>query len=283
MFFNTLKTVLLLCIMSLLLITIGSFFGFIGMQIACIMACVMNGFLYFFSDNIVLRCYNAYPLDTQVYAYIHDTIAHLAHTMNIPKPKVWLIDSAAANAFATGRNPTHASIALTTGIIELLDLDELQGVLAHELSHIKNRDIMISTIAATIATAVGYGAYMLRHAALWGSYNRRKNEGNPFLLFIAGIILPFIATLVQLAISRSREYQADDTGARTTRDPLALASALKKLAFHSRYATSQADYAPASSLGIIHAVSGQKWADIVSTHPSTEKRIERLEKLHQKL
>ena len=257
MLFNTLKTIVLLLALSLLLIAVGSFFGPSGMQIALVMACMMSGFMYFFSDRLVLRLYRAQPLDEYTYKTIHDLVAELAHRMHIPKPKLWLVDSPQANAFATGRNPSHASVALTTGIIDILDEDELQGVLAHELSHVKNRDIFISTMAATIATAISYLASMLRYSALWGSFNsRRRSSNNPFILFIVGLILPFIATLVQLAISRSREYQADETGAKTTHDPLALASALKKLQLHTQHAKQKLSYAPAMALGIVHPLKG---------------------------
>jgi len=284
MLFNTLKTIVLLLALSLLLIAVGSFFGPSGMQIALVMACIMNGFMYFFSDRLVLRLYRAQPLDEYTYKTIHDMVAELASRMHMPKPKLWLVDSPQANAFATGRNPSHASVALTTGIIDILDEDELQGVLAHELSHVKNRDIFISTMAATIATAISYLAYMLRHSALWGSFSsRRRSSNNPVVLFIVGLMLPFIATLVQLAISRSREYQADETGAKTTHDPLALASALKKLQLHTQHAKQKHTYAPAMALGIVHPLKGQKLLDLLSTHPPMDERIKRLEQLHQKL
>lgn len=285
MIVHTLKTILLFFMLSILLIYMGSFFGQSGIQMAFIVACVMNGIIYFFSDKIVLRLYKAQPLDTQLYGSIHNEVEDLADRMQIPKPTLWLVHSSQANAFATGRNPGHASIALTTGIIDILSEHELQGVLAHELSHIKNRDILISTMAATIAAAIGYLAYMLRYSAIWGSFNHRKKNSynNPLLLFMVGLILPFIATLVQLAISRSREYQADETGARITHDPLALASALKKLHTHSKYTNHEPEYAPATALCIVHTLSGQQWVELLSTHPPMEKRIEQLEKLHHKL
>ncbi len=284
MLFNTLKTIALLLALSLLLIAVGSFFGPSGMQIALVMACIMNGFMYFFSDRLVLRLHRAQSLDEYTYKTIHDMVAELAARMHMPTPKLWLVDSPVANAFATGRNPSHASVALTTGIIDILDEDELQGVLAHELSHVKNRDIFISTMAATIATTISYLAYMLRHSALWGSFSsRRRSSNNPLVLFIVGLILPFIATLVQLAISRSREYQADEMGAKTTHDPLALASALKKLQLHTQHAKQKPAYAPAMALGIVHPLKGHKLLDLLSTHPPMDERIKRLEQLHQKL
>lgn len=279
---NTLKTITLLLILSFICIGIGGLFGPQGMQIAFFLALCMNGIIYFFSDKIVLTLYGAKPLDLQWYKNIHEDVAHLAHLMHMPKPRLWIIDSAQANAFATGRSPKHASIALTTGIIEILDRDELHGVLAHELSHIKNRDIFISTIAATIAGVICHLSYMLRHKAFWGSYdNNRKSSTNPLLLFIAGLVLPFIATLIQLAISRSREYQADETGARATQDPLALASALQKLHTHTQQIKHEYRYRPAIALGIVHPLSGKKFLELFSTHPPMENRIKRLENLHR--
>lgn len=285
MFLNTLKTITLLAALSFLCIAMGSFFGPSGMHVALILALVMNLFIYFYSDKMVLRMYNAQPLDTEHYKSIHATVADLAHRLSIPKPTLWLIRSSQTNAFATGRNPQHASVALTTGILDVLDETELEGVLAHELSHIKNRDILISTIAATVVSVIGYLSYTLRYSTMWGSNNRRQSSSqtNPLILFIVGLILPFIATLIQLAISRSREYQADETGARTTHDPLALASALKKLELHTHYAKEEYNCKPANALGIVHQFGGKKSMDFLSTHPPMEKRIARLHELHKKL
>ncbi len=266
---------------------VGSLFGPNGAYTALIMAVIMNFFIYFYSDKMVLRMYKAQPLDQQRYHHIHEMIEELAHRMNIPKPKVWLVQSSQANAFATGRDPSHASIALTTEIISILDEAELRGVLAHELSHIKNRDILISTIAATIVSAIGYLSYTLRYSALWGAQttNRKQSssQNNRLILFIAGLILPLFATLIQLAISRSREYQADETGAHITADPLSLASALKKLELHTHYTKQEYNYRPANALGIVHQFCGKKYMDLFSTHPPMEKRIARLHELHKKL
>jgi heat shock protein HtpX len=287
MFFNTIKTISLLILLSFICIAIGSLFGRDGLHIALVMAVVMNFFIYFYSDKMVLRMYNAQPLDPNNYHHIHEMIEDLAYRMNIPKPRVWLIQSSQANAFATGRNPKHASVALTTEIISILDEAELRGVLAHELSHIKNRDILISTIAATIASFIGYLSYTLRYSALWGAQttNRKQSssQNNPLILFIAGLILPFLATLIQLAISRSREYQADESGARITQDPLSLASALKKLELHIQYTKQEYNYRPANALGIVHQFCGKKYMDLLSTHPPMEKRITRLHELYRKL
>lgn len=286
MIFHTLKTFTLLALLSGLCIAIGSLFGHQGMQIAFVFAMLMNGIMYFFSDKIVLNMYNAQPLPEDSFGHIHAIIEELTDTIKIPKPKLWLVKSAQANAFATGRNPSNASVALTTGILEILDADELKGVLAHELSHIANRDILISTIAATLASIIGYFAYGLRNAALWGSYrndNNRKNSYNPVLLLLAGLLLPLVATLLQLAISRSREYQADDTGAHITHEPLALASALKKLARHAQAVKDDRVYQPATTLGIANPAYANNFLALFSTHPPIDKRVARLEDLQHQL
>ncbi|PJF38296.1 MAG: protease HtpX, partial [Phototrophicales bacterium] len=170
------------------------------------------------------------------YAWIYNIVAELAQSMHLPMPKLWIVNTPMANAFATGRNPQNASIAITTGIIDLLDHNELRGVLAHELSHIKNRDTFVTTIAATIATAIGYLAHMLQYTAFWGSMGSNRRRGNPLAMLLVAILMPIAATIIQLAISRSREYLADETGAHHCHDPLSLASALEKLHYNIRYA-----------------------------------------------
>ena len=179
MFFNRVKTFLLLVALSGLLLLLGSFFGgYHGMQIALVFALIMNGIAYFFSDKIVLKLYKAQPMDEAEYGDIYEIVQELSLAMKIPMPKLWIMHSPMANAFATGRNPKHASVAVTSAIVELLDKDELRGVLAHELSHVKNRDILVSTIAATIATSVSYLASMLRYVAFWGG------SGESFSIFL---------------------------------------------------------------------------------------------------
>ena len=237
MFFNTLKTIILLGSLSGLLLLIGGLIGgTTGIQYALIMSLIFNGIAYFFSDRIVLNMYGARPLDPQSYPNVYAIMEELTQTMQLPMPKLWLIHNPMANAFATGRNPSHASIAVTTGILDLLDQHELRGVLAHELAHVKNRDILVATIAATIATTIGYLASMLRWSSLWSSSNDRRRNGNPFLLLLVSILMPIAATIIQLAISRSREYLADETGSDCCKDPLALASALEKLHNHIPHA-----------------------------------------------
>ena len=224
MFINILKTALLLMILNGLLFFIGIMIGGIaGIQMALLFALITNGIALFFSDKIVLSMYNAQPLDRSQYNWIYEIIEELSQKMHLPMPKLWLVTTPVANAFATGRSPKHGSIAVTTGILQLLDEQELRGVLAHELAHIKNYDTLISTIAATIASAIGYLAYMLRHAAFWGSFGDDRRRGNPIGMFLMSLLMPLAATLIQLAISRSREYSADETGARcSSRNPAAI-------------------------------------------------------------
>lgn len=285
---NRVKTVLLLGILSSLLLALGfAFAGQGGLQVAFIMALMMNFIAYFFSESIVLRMYGAQPLDKNQYDWIYTIVEELAADMEIPLPKLWLVKTPMANAFATGRNPDHASVAFTTGIISLLDRDELRGVIAHELSHIKNRDVLVATIAATIATAIGYLAHMMQYAALWSSMNNdKRRSGNPIAMIAAAILMPIAATLIQLAISRSREYLADETGAHVSRDPLALASALEKLHNHIPHAhmdESTTQHASTASLFIVHPFTASRLVELFSTHPPMHKRIARLQSMCEKM
>jgi heat shock protein HtpX len=284
---NRLKTLVLLSLLSGLFLVLGDFLGgYQGLVIAFIFACIMNFVSYFFSDKIVLALYKAHPLEREHYSAIYKIVEELSFSLGIPAPKLWLITNPMANAFATGRNPSHASVALTTGLLSLLDIHELRGVLAHELSHIKNRDILVTTIAATIAAAIGFLANTIQHMALWQSTDRRRDRGiNPITSFIIALIMPLAAALIRLAISRSREYMADETGAQVSNDPLALASALQKLHHHIPMAhlhnnTINASTAP---LFIIHPFLSEGITNLFSTHPPTKKRIERLHKLHDQI
>lgn len=290
MWMNKIKTVVLLATLSGLLLLLGALFGGqTGVQIALVMALIMNFIAYFFSEKIVLSLYRAQPLDKVQYAWIYEMVEDLARTMNMPMPKLWLINTPMANAFATGRNPSHASVAVTTGILQILDRDELRGVLAHELSHVKNRDILISTIAATIATAIGYLAHMMQYAAFWGaasSSNDKERRGNPIFMLLIAIIMPIAASLIQLAISRSREYLADETGAHHSHDPLALASALQKLQSNIPRAhmdSKDTVHASTASLFIVHPFSTDGLISLFSTHPPMAKRIERLHRIHEQM
>lgn len=289
MFFNQVKTVILLAAMSALLLLLGNLFGgAAGLHFALILALIMNGIAYFFSDKIVLSMYGAQRLDENEYAWIYEIIEELRTKMNLPMPKLWLVHSPMANAFATGRNPDHASIAVTTGILRLLDRDELRGVLAHELSHVNNRDILVSTIAATLAAAIGYLASMIQHLAFWDSMSgdRRRSNGNPLIMLFISILMPIAAMLIQLAISRSREYLADETGAECCHDPLALASALEKLHNHIPEAHLNNDDAKRAStapLFIVHPFTSNSWTSLFSTHPPMHKRIARLRQMYEKM
>jgi heat shock protein HtpX len=286
MIINKIKTVFLLVILSGLLLMFGALFGgTAGLQYAFILALIMNGIAYFFSDKIVLRLYKAQPMDSEQYSWVYSTVHELTGKMGIPMPKLWIISTPMANAFATGRNPSHASVALTTGIMDLLSKEELRGVLAHELSHIKNRDILIATIAATVATAIGYLANCLQYAAYWGSLTNDKRRSNPFGLLLVAILMPFAAMLIQLAISRSREYLADETGAHYSQDPLSLASALEKLQHNISVAhldNTDTYRASTASLFIVYPFSAGNWLKLFSTHPPLEARIAHLHKIYEK-
>lgn len=281
------KTAVLLILLSGFLVFMGGIIGGAsGIQIAFFISLLMNGIAFFFSDRIVLAMYKAQTLDKSQYGWIYEMVEDLRRKMNLPMPQLWLIATPIANAFATGRNPKHASIAVTTGILKLLDEEELRGVLAHELAHVKNRDTLITTIAATFASAIGYLAYTMRHMALWGSFTNDRRKENPFVLVIISILMPLAATLVQLAISRSREYAADDTGARCSHSPLALASALQKLENNVKHAHMNADdmqHTSTASLFIVHPFAGNSLSTLFATHPPTHKRVARLYDLSKKI
>lgn len=279
---NMFKTVFLLTAMTLLLMIAGrAFGGQNGMYIALAIAVVMNFSAYFFSDKIALATYRAQPVTREQLPRAYAAVERLAPKMNIPMPKIYVIPTDSPNAFATGRNPQHASVAVTHGILGLLTDEELEGVLAHELGHVNNRDILISSVAATLAGAITMLASMGRWAMIFGGYGRgeRDNRGGGGLtaLFML-IVAPIAATLIQLAVSRSREYQADATGAHFTGNPYALASALQKIDTYARRLPMQASPSTAH-LFIIQpflGVSAGTFANLFSTHPPIAKRIERL-------
>jgi len=283
--FNGIKTAFLLGALSGLLLLCGKLIGgTAGLHIALILALVVNFVTYFFSDKIVLNMYKAQPLDKHQYEKIYDIVEALATDMHMPMPKLFLINTPMANAFATGRSPKHASVAVTSGILALLTPRELRGVLAHELSHVKNRDILVATIAATLATAIGYLAQMAQYAAFWGSVggDKERRGANPIALLIIALVMPIAAMLIQLAISRSREYEADHTGAFGCNDPLALASALEKLENNvqrDNLNQKETKYAGTSSLFIVNPFTGRSWVNLFSTHPPLFKRIALLREL----
>ncbi|MCM8785474.1 MAG: zinc metalloprotease HtpX [Candidatus Omnitrophica bacterium] len=281
---NRIKTYFLLGFLTVILIFIGGFFGKQGLITALIFAFLLNWFSYFFSDKIVLAMYRARELKESEEPYLHSIVAQLAQSAKIPKPKIYIINSATPNAFATGRSPNNAVIALTTGILQLLDENELKGVIGHELTHIKNRDILVATIAATIAGAITFLARMLQYLAFFGSMDRDdRRGGNIFSLaaiLLFAILAPIAALIIQLAISRSREYLADEGGARISGNPLYLANALRKLAYGvSRYPMRNANPST-SSLFIVNPFSGQSILNLFSTHPPIEERIKRLERMY---
>lgn len=285
MIWNQIKTAILLASLSGLLMLIGAYFGgWSGITITFIISLIINGIAYFYSDKIVLNLYGAKKLSPEQYPDIYSMVQNLVQKDNLPMPKLYIINSPVANAFATGRNPSHASIAVTTGILNILDNRELQGVLAHEISHIKNRDILISTIAATLATAIGYLANMVYYSTLFSSNNERK-KGNALGLILISILLPLAATLIQLAISRSREYLADESGAKLTHDPLALADALEKLKANTPMAhldPNNAEYKTTAHMFIVNPFSLAGLTALFSTHPPVQERVKRLYEMQNK-
>ncbi len=289
MWLNQFKTVILLASLSAMLMFLGNLIGGRdGIMLAFILSLVINGVTYFFSDKIVLSMYGAKKLDEHKYANIYQMVGELAHSMNIPMPKLWLVDTPMANAFATGRNPKNASVAVTSGILNILNEDELRGVLAHELSHVVNRDILVSTIAATLASTIGYVAQMMRFTSFrrtQDSQSGDKNQSGFLGMLVAMILMPIAASLMQLAISRSREYMADESGAETTHEPLALASALEKLEKNIASAhldKNDAAKASTASLFIVNPFLGESIMALFSTHPPMAQRIKRLQAMAQK-
>jgi heat shock protein HtpX len=275
---NTFKTALLLAALTIFLLLIGQYFGGQnGLILALLIAGVMNFVSYFFSDKIALAMYRAQPVSREQLPRAYDLVERLTQRIGIPMPKMYVIPSDSPNAFATGRNPSHASVAVTQGILNLLTDEELEGVLAHELGHVRNRDILISSIAATLAGAITFAARMGYWASLFGGYGGRDDDrrgGGLGALFMI-ILAPFAAMLIQLAISRSREYQADATGAHLTGNPYALANALKKLDAYSRRVPLVATPSTAH-LFIVQPFLGMNFGSLFSTHPPIAKRIERL-------
>ncbi len=277
---NNFKTLFLMLVMTLILIGIGNILGGTqGMIIAFVLAAVMNFASYWFSDRIVLSMYHAKKIEEQDMPELYSTVRNLTRQASLPMPGLYFIDTPMPNAFATGRNPDHAAVAVTSGIVDLLDSRELSGVIAHELSHVKNRDILISTIAATFAGAVFILARMAQFAAIFGGgRDGRDSRGGVFGLLAVAIIAPIAAMIVRMAISRSREYQADASGAGISGDPLSLASALRKL--ESGVQRSRAEVNPSTAhLFIVNPLRGNSLLALFSTHPPMEDRIRRLENM----
>lgn len=274
---NALKTTLLLGLMTGLLLLIGDLVGGRnGLVIAFVIAGVMNFVSYFFSDKIALAMYGAKPVTREEAPRVYRIVEQLTQRLGLPMPKLYVIPSDSPNAFATGRNPAHASVAVTGGILNLLDDEELEGVLAHEIGHVRNRDILISSIAATLAGAITMVARMAYYASLFGGSSRdERDRGGPLGALVMLIVAPIAAMLIQLAVSRSREYAADEAGAHYTGNPYALARALQKLDAYSKRVPLVASPSTAH-LFIVQPMIGMDFASLFSTHPPVQKRIERL-------
>ncbi len=277
---NGVKTFFLLTLMTLLIVFVGDWAGGrTGMVYALVIAGVMNFVSYFFSDKIALRMYRAQPVTREQLPRVYDIVERLAQVMSIPMPKIFVIPADSPNAFATGRNPRHASVAVTQGILNLLDNDELEGVLAHELGHVRNRDILTSSIAATLAGAVTVLARMGAWGAMFSGYgggdSRDDRRGGGLGALLMLFLAPLAALLIQMWVSRTREYEADSTGAHLTGNPHALARALQKLDAYSKRIPMPATPSTAH-LFIVQPVIGMNFANLFSTHPPIYKRIERL-------
>ena len=275
---NALKTAFFLGLLSALIVAIGgALAGRQGMIVALGLAAAMNFFSYWFSDRLVLAMHRAQPVTREQAPQLFEILERLTARSGLPMPRVYVLPEDAPNAFATGRDPHHAAVAVTHGILRILNAEELEGVLAHELSHVKNRDILIGSIAATLAATVMVIAHMARWAALFGGGQRDDREGTNPIALLAGIILaPIAATLIQLAVSRAREYQADASGAEMTHNPYGLANALQKLEDSSRRIPMLTAGPASSHLFIVKPFTGQALANLFSTHPPIRERIRRL-------
>lgn len=277
---NWLKTSILMAGILALFGAIGaSLGGAQGMMIALLIGGGMNIFSYWFSDKMVLRMYNAQEVDEVSSPYLYNMVKELAARADLPMPKVYLIDQAQPNAFATGRNPAHAAVAATTGIVQMLSARELRGVMAHELAHVKHRDILISTISATMAGAI---SMLANFAMFFGGRDENGRSHNPVVGILVMILAPLAASLIQMAISRAREFEADRGGAEISGDPHALADALTKIDAYARgIPMDTADAHPETAqMMIMNPLSGRGLRGLFSTHPSTEERVARLRSMH---
>lgn len=279
---NTMKTMMLMVVLTLLLVWGGAALGGRqGMTIALVLAFLMNFVSYFFSDKIVLKMYRAQEVSESQAPVLYRIVRSLAQKAGMPMPKVYIIPDASPNAFATGRNPKHAAVAATEGIMKILSEEELAGVMAHELAHVRHRDILIGTVAATIAGAISYLAHMAQWAMIFGGRHGDDEGGNPFSAIIMMIVAPIAALLIQMAISRSREYAADAGGAELQGNPMALANALRKL--HKGVKLLPTHASPATShMLIMNPLSGKSMMKLFSTHPPVEERISRLEAMRSR-
>ncbi|GAB4337357.1 MAG: zinc metalloprotease HtpX [Candidatus Abyssubacteria bacterium] len=278
---NVFRTTLLLTALTVLLVLVGQAVGGTnGAVFAFVIALVMNMGAYWFSDKLVLTMYRAQPISPNQAPRLYSMVKELATNAGLPMPKLYLIPSQSPNAFATGRNPQNAVVAVTQGIVDLLSEEELRGVLAHELAHVRNRDMLVGSIAATLAGAISMLAFMARWAAIFGGFGGRddRDNGGAIGLLAAAIVAPIAAMLIQLAVSRTREYGADSSGARIAGSPYGLASALEKLELAAQRRPLQAN--PASAhLFIVNPLRGKSIWNLLSTHPPIQERVRRLREL----
>lgn len=274
---NYLKTAILLAVLTALLVFFGGLMG--GRQgavIALIIAGVMNFVSYWYSDKIVLKMYGAREVTEGEAPDLYGIVRDLTMKANLPMPKVYIMQQETPNAFATGRNPEHAAVAVTTGIMKLLSKEELTGVLGHELAHVRNRDILIATVAATIAGAISYLSQMAYFASLFGGRDEREGS-NPLALIVMMIVAPLAAMVIQMAISRSREYGADEGGAHIAGNPIYLANALRKLEYYNKRIPMAVPNQATAHMFIVSPLSGGSMMKLFSTHPPIEERIKKLE------
>jgi len=274
---NQLKTGLFLALLTALILIFGQILGGqSGLIIAFVLAIAMNVGSYWYSDRIVLRMYKAREVSSQEAPGLHRVVDELAQRAEIPKPRVYIIPEQAPNAFATGRSPQNGVVAVTEGIMNILSLDELKGVLAHEMGHIKNRDILIQTVAATLAGVIMFVSSMVKWAAIFGMGGDDEEGGSPLMAIVLAIVAPIAAMLIQMAISRSREYLADQSGARYAGNPEFLASALQKLEEASKRAPMRHGNPATAHMFIVNPFSATSMANLFSTHPPIQERVKRL-------
>jgi len=280
MVWNQIKTALLLGALSGFFLFIGAYLGGqAGLVVAFSLALLMNFVSYFWSDKIVLFAYRAKEANPGDYPRLHQLVEEIAKKAKMPKPKVYVVPSANPNAFATGRNPNHVVVAVTNGILDLLNEKELKGVIAHEMSHVKNRDILIGSVAATIAAAISFVAMMARWAAIFGGMGGDRDGHNFLELLVLSILAPLIATVIRLAISRSREYLADETGAKLLGEGKGLASALKKLEAGSKSRPMRMGSETSAHMFIVNPFTASYLMKLFSTHPPVDERVKRLDSL----
>lgn len=278
---NQLKTAILMASLTAVLLWVGQLLGgYTGLIFAGIFVVGMNFFSYFYSDKLVLRMYKAKPVTKDEQPDLYWMVKDVAHLAKVPIPKIYIIEDASPNAFATGRNPKHAAVAVTTGIMHLLSKDELKGVIAHEFAHIKNRDILIGTVAATVAGVISYVATMAQWAAIFGGFGGRNDDNSSGLeLLVLAILTPIIATVIQLAISRSREYLADESAARMLKNPDSLARALAKLKTGIAHRPMRHGSEQTANLFIANPFNKKGLTELFSTHPNIDERINKLKNM----